>query len=108
MIKIILITNSVKNQSRKLLKQLVSFGKTKCEELMSAFTDILVLKTPDREINRRFSSTETCYTRKKSSGKSKWKYKFKEMKDKVPAFQMEYGVFQGIMMPGSHQTHPRQ
>ena len=41
MIKIILITNSVKTQSRKLLKQLVSFGRTKCEELMSAFTDIL-------------------------------------------------------------------
>ena len=86
MIKIILITNSVKTQSRKLLKQLVSFGRTKSEELMSAFTDILVLKTLDREINRRFSSTETCYIRKKSSGRSKWKYKLKETKDKVPAF----------------------
>ena len=86
MIKIILITNSVKTQSRKLLKQLVSFGRTKCEELMSAFTDILVLKTLDREINRRFSSTETFYIRKKSSGRSKWKYKLKETKDKVPAF----------------------
>ena len=48
------------------------------------FTDILLMKRHDGEIDKRFLGTETHYTRGKLSGKSKRKYGFKETKDKIP------------------------